>query len=386
MSPSADLIYTREQASQPGTWTVLVYLDADNDLESAAITNFNQMEIAGSTKDVRVIVQMDRASGYDTSNDNWTDTRRYLITKNTNASKMASVRLDDAPLGELDTADWHTLKDFVDWGVTEFPADHYCLIIWDHGTGWTIRTLSTVSQYKFIVSDETSGTGMNVDEIPLALVDADIDVLAFDACLMQQLEVAYEVRDSAGYMVASPAPEPSPGYDYSTLLRRIGYRTSPAGMCVAIVEDYAKTYPSPHTGITQTAIDLSKIAMVADAAGSFADLLISAPWESLQLAQARDNTLNYSILSGGSDRDSLDLLDYAAKCADVMGSGATSAYNELEQAVMDSIIAEAHNPDTPNARGLAIYLPPPVKYDIRYRRLDLAHSTSWDEWIQAQGR
>ncbi|MHB9036110.1 MAG: clostripain-related cysteine peptidase [Armatimonadota bacterium] len=387
MSPSSDLVYTREQAAQHGTWTVLVYLDADNDLESAAITNFNQMEMMGSTKDVRVIVQMDRASGYDSSNDNWTDTRRYLITRNTNAGKMASVRLDDAPLGELDMANWHTLKDFVDWGASEFPADHYCLIIWDHGTGWTIRLDSAISQYKYIVSDETNGSGMNVTEIPLALTNVRIDVLAFDACLMQQLEVAYEMRNSAGYMVGSPGPEPSPGYDYSALLARLGSTTSPAGLCSALVEEYGRAYPSPHQGISQTAVDLSKITNVADAASRFADVLISAPsGQSSQLAAARDNALNYSLLSGGSERNSLDLLDYAHRCANALGGSASTAYTELEQAVTDSIVSEMHNPDTPSARGLAVYLPPPMRYDIRYRVLDLAQSTSWDEWIQGQRR
>ncbi len=39
-------IYTRAEAQQHGAWTVLVYLDADNDLEAAGITNFNQMELA----------------------------------------------------------------------------------------------------------------------------------------------------------------------------------------------------------------------------------------------------------------------------------------------------------------------------------------------------
>ncbi len=286
-----------------GNWTVLVYLDADNDLENAAINNFNQMESFGSTKNVKVIVQIDRAAGYDTSNDDWTDTRRYLITRNSNASTITSVRLDDTPLGELDMADPDNLKDFVDWGVSNFPAEHYCLIIWDHGNGWSVR--STASKYKAVVSDDTSGTIMNVTDLPAALADVHIDVLAFDACLMQQLEVAYELKDSVDYMVGSSAPEPSPGYNYATLLSDMNACTTSAALCKVIVSDYVKTYPD-YTGITQSAVDLGKISAVADAVDNFADVLTAS---SSSTTTARNDTLDYSTIDGGSEYYSLDLMD-----------------------------------------------------------------------------
>jgi len=71
-------------------WTVMVYLDADNNLESAGINDINEMEIVGSSDDVNVVVQVDRIpysvlaannQGYadDVSNGDWTNTRRYYI-------------------------------------------------------------------------------------------------------------------------------------------------------------------------------------------------------------------------------------------------------------------------------------------------------------------
>ena len=41
-------------------WTVMVYLDADNNLESAGIDDINEMEIVGSTSEVNIVVQVDR--------------------------------------------------------------------------------------------------------------------------------------------------------------------------------------------------------------------------------------------------------------------------------------------------------------------------------------
>lgn len=382
-------ITTREEAAEHGRWTVLVYLDADNDLESAGIHNFNQMELAGSWKDVRIVVQMDRMDGVDPNNDHWTDTRRYLITRDTNSKVMRSVRLDaEMPLGELDMADWRTLRDFVEWGVQEFPADHYCLIIWDHGTGWEMSVRSAPPKYKYVVTDNTNGsTEMNVTDIALALEGLPIDVLAFDACFMQQLEVAYQLRNSARYLVGSAAAEPSPGFNYFSLLNGIDSSTTPEDLCRWMVQSYMNEYPPPKKGITLSALDLARIPDVASAAGAFAQALVSAP-ESLaaSLRQCRTQALNYSTIAGGEERYSLDLLDYAAKCSRVLGTDGEAAYSILSNALVSALVAERHNKDTPAASGLAIYMPPPGRYDSNYRLLDFATDTHWDDWIVAQPR
>ena len=61
-------------------WTYMVYLDGDNNLESAAVDDFLEMSSVGSTSQVAVVAQMDRIAGYTTAYDNWTDTRRFYIT------------------------------------------------------------------------------------------------------------------------------------------------------------------------------------------------------------------------------------------------------------------------------------------------------------------
>lgn len=381
VTPPSPVIHTRAEAQGGAQWTVLVYLDADNDLESAGINNFNQMEMVGSTRDVHVIVQMDRMSGTDPDNDSWTDTRRYLIIQDSDPKRMQSIRLDDPPLGELDMGSPLTLRNFVAWGVNEFPADHYLLVIWDHGSGWQIRSTSMQLEYKYVADDDTSGTQINVTDIPGALAGLNVDVVAFDACYMQQLEVAYELRGSARYLVGSAAVEPSPGYNYARLLSHIASGTDPEQLCRMIVAQYGMEYPEPSGNITQSAIDLQRIGDVATAASTFARVLESNAG-SANLAAARSDSLNYS--SSGSNPNSRDLLDYAYKCADVIGPTANAAYTDLANAVSAAVIASTHNADMPNAHGLAVYVPPPRSYDSRYGRLSLARDTDWDDWLQAQ--
>ncbi len=45
---------------QPASWTFLVYLDGDNNLEDAAIDDLNEMEAVGFTTDANIVVHADR--------------------------------------------------------------------------------------------------------------------------------------------------------------------------------------------------------------------------------------------------------------------------------------------------------------------------------------
>ena len=90
-------------------WTVFVYMAGDNNLEDAAIDDFNEMETVGSTDGVNIIVQLDRASGHDKTNGDWEDTRRYRIEKDSDLDTINSTLLDDN-LGELDMSRPDTLR------------------------------------------------------------------------------------------------------------------------------------------------------------------------------------------------------------------------------------------------------------------------------------
>ena len=123
-------------------WTIMIYIDRDNDLESMVIKDFNELEMVGSTDDMRIVVEIDRWDGFcynkyertgddDTSNGNWTDTRRYYVTKDSDPEIIHSQIW--AYLGEKNMGDPQTLQDFIDWSKYYFPADHYLLILEDHG-------------------------------------------------------------------------------------------------------------------------------------------------------------------------------------------------------------------------------------------------------------
>ena len=54
-------------------WTFIVYMAGDNNLDGAALRDITEMAKAGSTKDVHVLVQLDRLEDQ--------KTRRFRITQ-----------------------------------------------------------------------------------------------------------------------------------------------------------------------------------------------------------------------------------------------------------------------------------------------------------------
>ncbi len=89
-------------------------------------------------------------------------------------------------LEEKNSGDPETLTAYVLWAQEEYPADHYYLVVADHGHG--IQGLAW--------DNTSSGDYLTLPELRVALQHGTdngllrIDVLHLDACLMGMLEVA----------------------------------------------------------------------------------------------------------------------------------------------------------------------------------------------------
>ena len=81
-----------------------------------------------------IVTQLDRNSGSYEGDGDWTSTRRYLLQRDSDFNTLSSPVVQD--LGEEDMGRAQTLVDFVTWAVNSYPADHYVLILSDHGAGW----------------------------------------------------------------------------------------------------------------------------------------------------------------------------------------------------------------------------------------------------------
>ncbi len=206
-------------------WNFLVYMAADNDLESFAIQDINEMERVGSTAHVNILVLVDRSPYYDTTNGNWSGTRLYQITRDyQNSSTIVSKLIKD--YGELDMSNPRTLKKFVDYCNDYYPAARTLLTLWNHGSGVFPRS---VVNTRGMGIDETTGGSpwdmLHTDEIATALTPQEggkkIDILNVDACLMQMFEIGVELAEVAHIITASQASIPALGNEYTSLLQYI---------------------------------------------------------------------------------------------------------------------------------------------------------------------
>ena len=235
-------------------WTVLIYMAADNqDMPPYAYWHLHGMEAAfddpsrsaASSPDVDVLVQLDLngPSGI----------RRLhmmrgpepygedLDADDFRARTPADIRSPVVEKFEEEaTPPEESLRRFLDWGLTEYPAERTLVIVWGHGLGWRPADLPD-NRYDpgllrgGLAFDDTPGTVLDTPDLrgALAAVSRDrldgrpIDVYASDACLMQSLEVATELSDVSRYVVGSEQIEDYLGFPYRTFLPALN-GTAPA--------------------------------------------------------------------------------------------------------------------------------------------------------------
>jgi len=113
-------------------WTFMVYMDADNDLESYITSDIETaLAVPGSSPDVNVVTLAD---GYNGKGTLWKTAKFFYVTGGMQATAANAV----GDWGERNMADPQTLMDFVAYCRTNYPADHYALSFWDHGGAATM--------------------------------------------------------------------------------------------------------------------------------------------------------------------------------------------------------------------------------------------------------
>jgi hypothetical protein len=371
----------------------MVYLDSDNNLESAGINDLNEMEMVGSSSDVNIVVQVDRIpysvlaannEGYtdDISNGNWTNTRRYYVTQDFNPVQINSQLKSD--LGELNMGDPQTLVDFASWAVTNYPAKKYLLVIWNHGGGFRSPAYTT----KDIAWDYTSGRDkITMPELEYALsaistqMEKKVDIVGMDACLMAMTEVAYQIKDYADILVASEENEPGDGWPYDTILGELvgNPLISSEQLAVDIVDKYIFSYP--YSNVTQSAINLSYMDTLAGQLSNLALAIMSDYLTPLG---------NYILASINSqyygDPDFIDLYDFCSKV--LIYSNNFNVKNialNIQQTLNYTVMKSGYSGGSVSgSKGLSIYFPY-TAYHYYYNYTNFSQDTFWDEMLSYLG-
>lgn len=349
-------------ASSSGTWTYLVYIAADNNLSPAAIADINEMERVGSTANVNVVVQVEFSRFYSPElSAGLTDTTlRGLIRRDLNYFEMSSPFY---AIGNQDMAAPETLRDFISWAKATYPAQHYALTLWSHGSGWKSDP-ATGGAVKGILDDDSSGNTMSIPDLARAIDESGVhfDVVNFDACLMGMYEVAFELAGLADYLVFSEESEPGSGDPYDDILAVLADDPGMNGRSLGqvIVDAYYaySLYVGRYAGL-MSAADMSHMAALDEKIRDLSRALSDNMATDRPFVQAaRDASVSFDYAENHDLGDFLDqLLSNPGLAPDIR-----AAAQEVKAALAGFIYANRiYCPGATDARrrsqGLAVFLP-----------------------------
>lgn len=434
------LFHTRkEQPMRPEIvkhrpWTLLIYMAGDNgkafrtasgvkklmaEMTTAGYKDIWEMAKVGTTDACAVVCLFDTLD------------ESYLVEVRQGVGMAGSVV---QTLKEINTGHPDTLKDFVVYGIQHYPADHFALVIWNHGTGWldvdhyasvrstsfdyaphqpifrtTGRQIQAGEATRPIAFDDTSKDFLDTNDLRRALGEAAaatgrrLDILGMDACLMAMIEGADELRPYADIFVASQEVEPMDGWPYSLILAGLNETPgmAPAVLAERIVRDYAQSYGAmtrAEETVTQSATALASTVETVSLAKALVDAVLAHPDDEIlrtAVRKARDAAQRFQ------DKNYRDLGDFAKHLADDfdlefypgLRGAALALYQHLEAREPGKpILQVAFRPRYAAATGLSVYLPetdPSVAQpsDERkkaleiYRGLFFPQATGWDKLL-----
>ncbi|HOS29682.1 MAG TPA: clostripain-related cysteine peptidase [Treponemataceae bacterium] len=349
----------------PRKWTYIVYMAADNDLESAAVQDFNELEAVNYENiPVSIIVLFDRSPSYDTTNNNWSGTRLYEIQTDTNgldgiirSKELTCEEIDLVPgyTTNINTGNYEVLKKTIQFSRENYPAEQYGLIVWGHGTGWRGASQSGSNTKAFAV-DESAGSYMTNAELGKAVKDQELSIIGFDTCFGGILETAYEIKDSAQIMIASEGSVPAGGWDYNVLFSSFttGTLTSESFREQAVLQ--FKNQYAGEAKCTISTIDLTKIQNVKTSFDSFtkaaADLVVSTTVRNSMFNILMNQTLSFSHNSYPSDLY-VDIYSLSKKIAASYSS--LSAKSLLLQTALTNAVTESWSSFSSDGYSLGVY-------------------------------
>jgi hypothetical protein len=221
----------------------MFYMVGDNNLSDDMIRTLHKVRVAGNANDkVAIYAQFDGPHPMFKSS-------RFNLQKALPNAQREDYRVD---IDHESSATVESIAAFVlaciqgdPENLELFPgtrAKHYALVLSGHGDGIQQRTLLLDDSPEGSLS--ISDVKTLLDRIKTTSIGKSLDILGFDSCLMNSLEVSYELRDYVHLLVASQGNIPNAGWDISSICAQIddtGDRFTPHQLAVDVFAQTLKT-------------------------------------------------------------------------------------------------------------------------------------------------
>lgn len=334
------------------SFTIMVYL-CGTDLESkdgSGTSDMEEMMCAGLEADgpVKVLIETGGTKTWKLDGIDSNTNQRWLV----DGEELQLVDEQD----QSSMGDEETLQSFLMYGVTNFPADRYGLILWDHGGG----------SASGVCFDELTDDNLTISEISSALEGAaglmdggKFSFVGFDACLMATFEMANYLSNYADYMIASEELEPGAGWDYVTWLSALA--KDPAmdmeTLGNTIVDSFVDTNLEydPDDYATLSMLDLGKMDDVTrkmeNIGAGLSQALESGKLRTI--SRQRQNMRTFGNFDGDNTSDMVDILQFA-KVFSELSNVDTSGF---ESALDDVVVYSRYSDNLDNVSGMSVLVP-----------------------------
>lgn len=233
--------------------SVLVYILGNNSLSGNANNDLSEMEYAAKNnlfKGTLLCFFDDYQPG----------ATLYKIDKN------GKSVIKQYPSG-YKTATPSSIQEAVNTMKSLYPAPSYGLVLWSHGSGWmpsqSVYTRSPLRMlnYPLVKSGTSKAFGqdgsdwLELSDIKSSLNDHDFEFIIFDACYMGQVEVAYQLKDKANYIIASPTEILAEGFPYDKVAPLFFERTPAIKDIASVYFEHYNAQTGANKSATVAAID-----------------------------------------------------------------------------------------------------------------------------------
>ncbi|WP_300910732.1 clostripain-related cysteine peptidase [uncultured Bacteroides sp.] len=367
------------ETPQNGGRTVLVYVAADNSLSSFASADLAEMKTGmAKVKDdagVHLLVYIDNGQS-----------ARLLELKNVGGTVTETEVRNYGQRNSVGVSE--TKEVFAEvFQNPQYRADSYGLVYWSHGEGWLPYPLRAGTRW--IGQDIGDGTDhrMNISEFAEILSTAPhFDFILFDACFMQSIEAAYELRSYTDYLIGSPTEIPGPGAPYDEVVPAMFTADDAAvSMATAYYSPYAARYnPNVDVSNWNWTGGVSVSVLRTDRLEQLAQATKRAMTESVDNAWLRSGVVFDYDKRRSSSSSRVGYYDFAGMMEQV---ATDAAYDEWKKAFDDAVVywtttAENYSSyvgrfSMEGATGVSCYIPSAqnTPTDNAYR------STSWYESV-----
>ena len=341
-------------------WTVMVYMAAakDDATEKAAIVDIGEMQNADLSQ-VNVVVQVDRQ---------WPPSaQRFRVTAGASQQIFPTTdrQSDDLQTAgrDMSTGSSGPLIAFLESVASDpsLSAERYLLVLWGHTYG--------------LGFGRDHGDQLTLGELKRALSKfrPGLDILGANTCAMSYAEAAFELRNSADYLVASQMSMPFAGWPYKEVLNAINAdpKAKTAAVASAIAVEFMN---SLKRDVSMTVLALAKaerlVAPVKDLAAGVSRLMRSET--------SRERVVGAFLDTAHGDvRPLIDLVDLCANLKELRDARVTAAADEL-LGVLDRgagfVVQHSVDDEMEGIHGVGIFAPG-VTGEADRERLELSRKS-----------